>query len=126
MAKVAVQNMVDFQSAMTNKSHKVREQETIKPFVGKTLWDFLSKVPDDSRVLFYIGTGSGFHFIGTKEDYLRDEKRIKGKSKRQIADLYLRDRKIKDIYIRIQGGYAIILEGDEQGAYWTFNEYKAR
>lgn len=36
----------------------------------------------------------------------------------------LLNREVKDMYPSIEGGTIIIIEGDEGGAYWTYDEYK--
>lgn len=50
---------------------------TCDEMVGKTLDDVMKEIPDDEVV--HIGSGSSFLFIGTKEDYARDIKKVSAK-----------------------------------------------
>lgn len=83
--------------------------------------------------ILFVGAKSSYFFIGVKEEFIRNMDRVSvdlmmdtciTQEKREKF-ISIRERKVVDIYDRLQGdGTVLILEGDEQGQYWFLEEYQ--
>lgn len=87
-----------------------------------------------SGTVFYVGSHSAFFFIGTRKEYFRYRKYIEkglkishSKSKAVKTDDYtpIEKRSVLATYRRFSDkGLAVILEGDESGAFWFREEFR--
>ena len=96
----------------------------------------LMSVAEEGTV-FFIGTGeqSGFFFIGTKDEFLKYRKYIEkgvklsrpiSKEDKRAEYKPIEKRRVLSTYDRINGeGIVVILEGNERGAFWKREEFRA-
>lgn len=105
---------------------------------------YITLIGADDKTVF-IGSGSGYFFVGTCSEFLRDVKKIdealartqmkrKGRQEKcrrrddaggkEREYIPLEERSVVDHYPRLQmDGYSIIVEGEETGRFWTKNEF---
>ena len=92
-------------------------------------------IPVNKKTILFIGSASSFFFAGTSEEFFRLRNQIerrleaywrKSKAKDGSADDYLplEKRSVLSIYKRLSNdGIVVILEGGEQGSFWTREEF---
>ena len=77
------------------------------------------------QMKFYRRQAQGLYEAAKKKrpwDIPRLEKRIEGYTDRIRTFVPFRDRKVIDVYRSLLGGMVLIIEGKENGAYWTAGE----
>ena len=93
----------------------------------------------DKNTTVFVGSGSSYFFIGKAETFLKDIAELdfalmgspskkkctpKARSKPEKVRKPLTERLIVDFFPRFQkDGYAIIIEGNETGGFWTKDEF---
>lgn len=123
------------QAKMTSHSKKKRKCrtlvtgaiKTVKPvktfpeLAGLELHDAVYKRDPDEIIHIGSSLGSGFFFVGNRKEFNRDIDRLGENSHTDF-----RMRPVADAYSKIDPseGVILIIEGDEQGRFWTMDEYR--
>lgn len=111
-------------------------KETDIEFTPMKVSDFVSTI--DEKEMIYVGSGSGYFFIGEAGAFLRDLPAIdnafqvsvkrkikKNKKKPSEENIPIGDRKVKKYYRKLLNkGKGIIVEGSELGGFWTEKEFR--
>ena len=110
--------------------------ETDILFGPETVGDFVSGLDQNEKI--YVGSGSGYFFIGDAGLFLQDmpaidrafrdanaKKMNRCRTVPKSAGVPLRDRKVRKYYRKLLGnGSAVIVEGKEVGGFWTEDEFR--
>ena len=121
-----------FENIEKNECVLVLEGSSLRTFVKN-----MNRHRDTAVTKIFVGSGSGYFFVGTPETFINDMEKINEafmdvpqKKKKQAddadscAEIPLKDRTVLNFFERIQhDGHAIVIEGSEVGSFWTENEY---
>lgn len=104
--------------AVKNRGENPRPARRLPGYIGLTLAQAMMLVPEGEIVS--IGAACVFFFVGTREEWETDH----------LAFPYLRmigpQRKVVRAYEKVnrkKDGIVFIVRGNEQGCFWTRNEY---